>query len=263
MTIVVLSPHRDDAAFSLGLTIDGFLAAGHTVSVLNCFTQTAFAPYSDADNLHANDRLSFVSALRRREDQAWNKLLGGRLRFQDLDLLDAPLRLACSVEDVLTIATRPGDRAVARVAGAVAKLLRTAPANDLALVAPLAIGSHIDHRVVQQAVLDAVGDAAIPLAFYEDLPYAAREDGEATHLGSQDNVPAPDLEAVFTESPRADPASAVQRKTHLLQCYDSQVDSDAVRAMAEFALRYGGRERLWANAAWRAAGLGVAEQMDQ
>ena len=70
MIFVVLSPHRDDAAFSLGLAVDSWLAAGHSVSVLNFFTQSAYAPYSDVETLHANDRVSFVSAVRRREDVA-------------------------------------------------------------------------------------------------------------------------------------------------------------------------------------------------
>ena len=120
MKILILSPHRDDAAFSLGLAIDTWLAAGHRVQVLNFFTQSLYAPYSDAESLHQNDRVSFVSAVRRREDIAWNKLLRDRLEFHDLDLQDAPLRLNCDLGELPTLEIRAGDRALARAAGAIA-----------------------------------------------------------------------------------------------------------------------------------------------
>jgi len=38
MKITVLSPHRDDAAFSVGLAIAEWLNAGYAVEVVNCFT---------------------------------------------------------------------------------------------------------------------------------------------------------------------------------------------------------------------------------
>gem|GEM_PF-6042353 len=34
-------------------------------------------------------------------------------------------------------------------------------------------------------------------------------------------------------------------------CYDSQIDESVTTEIAEFSRRYGGRERLWGNAAWR------------
>ncbi len=259
MTIVVLSPHRDDAAFSLGLSIDAWLAQGHTVSVLNCFTQSTYAPYSDVEALHANDRVSFVSALRRREDNAWNKLATNRLSFHDLDLLDAPLRVACAVDEVLTVEMRPGDRALARTEGAVAKLARKAQANGVFVAVPLAMGGHIDHRIVRQAALNALGATPMPVAFYEDLPYAARLDGaEDPALRAAETWP--DLFAGFALGEPAGLEDAMRRKTRIAECYDSQVDSEAIRSMAEFAGRYGGRERLWADAAWRASGLLVSEE---
>lgn len=250
MKITVVSPHRDDAAFSLGLTIEAWMRAGHVVSVLNCFTQSEYAPYSDVSTVHGNDRVSFVSALRRREDIAWNKLLGGRLKFVDLDLLDAPLRLACEVEEVLTVDIRAGDRALTRVAGAIAKLARAG--SEVAFVAPLGVGGHIDHRVARQAALNTLREAPVAMAFYEDLPYAARE-GEAETLQAQTMALEADLQPVFSEPERSDAEAAVARKRRAADCYDSQIDSEVVSTLAQFALRYGGRERMWCNVAWRAA----------
>ena len=250
MKIVIVSPHRDDAAFSLGLTIEHWLSAGHTIQILNCFTQSEYAPYSDVSSLHNNDRRSFASALRQREDAAWNKLLRGRLHIADLDLLDAPLRLACRVDDVTTLEIRPGDRAVARVAGAIAKAAR----HGAALVAPLAVGGHIDHRVVHQAALASLAPASAPFSFYEDLPYAARP-GAAEQLAGLAAGTGLELKPGFASQVSPDPQAEVVRKERIAQCYDSQIDSAVVTQIAEFSMSYVGRERLWVTSAWRAAGL--------
>ena len=254
MRIVVISPHRDDAAFSLGLSIEDWLQAGHRVEILNCFTQSEYAPFSDVDSLHGNDKRSFVSAVRRREDVAWNKLVGGRLKITDLDLLDAPLRLACSVDEVLTIEIRPGDRAVARVAGAVRKLAEKAEPGQIGLVLPLAIGDHIDHRVVHHAAMEALAMAAVPLAFYEDLPYAAQPGADET-IEARAKATGFELTPSFTHEVSAAVADLVRRKHRIAEGYDSQIDNDVAWQLASFAERYGGRERLWANPAWRTSAL--------
>ncbi len=222
--------------------------------MLNCFTQSEYAPYSDAESLHANDRVSFVSALRKREDVAWAKLLRNKVAISDLDLLDAPLRLVCGVDQVLTLEIRSGDRAVARVAGAIAKLARVGPVETLAIVLPLAIGGHIDHRVTRQAGLEALAASPIPVAFYEDLPYAARPgfDGEISSCVEATGLR---LQPCFTADAAEDAAARIARKRCMAECYDSQIDSQVAAQITDFARHYGGRERLWANQAWRKSPL--------
>ena len=254
MKIAVLSPHRDDAAFSLGLSVEAWLAAGHKVHVLNCFTQSAYAPFSDAESLHRNDRTSFVSATRRREDLAWNKLLGGKLQMTDLDLLDAPLRLACEVTEVLTMPIRAGDRAVARVSGAIAKLAR----KEYAIALPLAIGGHIDHRVTREAGLDALAGVPRAIAFYEDLPYAARPHASSGIAASAEETGLA-LQPSFATAPFDSADAQVARKLRMAECYDTQIDSDDAASIASFSKEYSGRERLWANEMWRCSELAVEE----
>lgn len=254
MKIVVVSPHRDDAAFSLGLSIQRWLDAGHAVSVLNCFTRSQYAPYSDVEALHTNDRTSFVSALRRREDVAWARRYQGTISFHDLDLLDAPLRLACAVDEVLSAEIRAGDRAVARVAGAIAKIVRKAGA--VAVIGPLAVGGHVDHRVVRQAVLQTVDQNAVPLALYEDLPYAARE-GAAAELPMMASELLAEPVSCFAAQPWMGQDAAQALKMRFAECYDSQIDSEVAASIASFCSRYAGRERLWANAAFLECALGV------
>ena len=247
LKIVVVSPHRDDAAISLGLSVDAWLAAGRSVNVMNCFTRSVYAPFSDAYSLHENDRLSYVTALRAREDMAWSKLYRGPLTLSDLRLKDAPLRFRCSAEEVLGRPVSPTDKAI----GVIRKGLSRSGGN--AFVLPLAVGGHVDHRTACEASAPAAA-GEVPCAFYEDLPYAARPDGAeqvehavvdaATLLGEP-------LQPIFVAAPPVNVDEAVARKRRMAQLYDSQIDTDVVDQIASFCTRYDGRERLWTNAAWR------------
>jgi LmbE family N-acetylglucosaminyl deacetylase len=242
--IVVLSPHRDDAAFSLSLAIEAWIAQGHAVEVINCFTRSAFAPFSDADSLHPNDRLSYVTALRLREDEVWSRQYGKRLSLTDLRLKDAPIRLRCSHEELFTLPVDPADKAIEKIR----KALERAPTD--ALVLPLTIGGHLDHRTAQQAALIA---PATRLAFYEDLPYSAHPDNVET-IETAAYALNRTLQPTFASGPK-DVATATQRKYKLALCYDSQIDDAATNDIANFCARYQGRERLWANESWRASEL--------
>jgi LmbE family N-acetylglucosaminyl deacetylase len=251
MKIVVLSPHRNDAAFSLGLTIESWLEQGHAVEVMNVFTRTEHAPFSDAGSLHPNDRASFASAVRKREDEAWAKLYAGvagrgRLTFDDLNLKDAPLRLHCSPAEVQSRVPLLTEKVMLKLT----RSLETARAD--ALVLPLGVGNHVDHLTVRMGALPA-DSGKQALAFYEDLPYAAQEPSAldaAVQAGSlAAGVP---LQPCFAGGERPIEA-AVTHKRRMTLCYDSQIDDATADAIAGFCGQYEGRERLWVNAAWRAA----------
>ena len=256
--LVVVSPHRADAAFSLGLSIEHWLGAGHAVQVVNCFTRSEYAPFSDVGSLHPHDRASFASAVRRKEDVAWSKQMKGKFSIQDLDMMDAPLRLACGVDEVATVEIRPGDRAVARVTGAIEKAARGAQEVNAALAIPLSVGEHIDHRVVYRAAIGVLQTATLPFAFYEDLPYSARpgQEGAPETKAAEAGL---DLQPAFAVAALKDPEIAVKRKRRVAECYDSQVDSAEVEQIAEFSLRYAGRERVWGSPAWLESALCTRE----
>ncbi len=245
VTIVVLSPHRDDAAFSVGLAVSSWLKSGNAVEVLNCFSRSEYAPYSDVHSVHANDRMSFATALRSREDECWRKLCGNKLTISDLRLKDAPIRFHCSLEEIGGLGIRSEEKAFLKIRSAIAE--RRGP-----LVLPLGIGAHVDHVTAREAALAAVDDAK-PIAFYEDLPYAVWADAAvAEDIAEELSLRLKcDLLPVFAGE-EADAEIAVAGKRRFALCYDSQIDDGEVTQIAEFSRRYGGRERLWANAAWRA-----------
>jgi hypothetical protein len=224
--------------------VKSWLAAGHAVQVLNCFTRSEYAPYSDADSVHENDRMSFVTALRKREDECWAKLCGSRLTLTDLRLKDAPIRFHCSLNKVFELPVRSEEKPFAKIRSHVAGC-------NSALVLPLGIGAHVDHLTAREAALSAL-DPSRPYAFYEDMPYAALGPASAAGALAEEigNRVGCELSPAFVREPDA-LENAMSSKRRFALCYDSQVNDDAVNQIAEFCGHYAGRERLWANEAWR------------
>ena len=247
MNILVLSPHRDDAAFSLSLSISHWLQQGHTVSLLNVFTRSLYAPYSDAESVHENDRLSYVSAMRRREDEAFLKQLPG-LTMTDLNIKDAPIRLHCDSSIVCDMDVDPNDTAFPKITKAIQAALAAKPGT--ALVVPLGLGHHVDHRVVRDAALPLTPNA--PCTFYEELPYATREGVQVDLTRFREDTEHryhEDLHPVLCHGTHTRPAD-FKRRIALL--YNSQIDSALADTIAGFAHRYHGAERSWANHDWLA-----------
>jgi LmbE family N-acetylglucosaminyl deacetylase len=244
--IVVVSPHRDDAAFSLSLAIGAWLERGHAVEVVNCFTRSEYAPFSDVSSVHANDRMTYVTALRLKEDESWRKQFGAgakRLSLKDLNVKDGPLRMHCGLEELAAVAVNPVDKAM----GKIQKALEGADA----VLLPLALGGHVDHRTAREASV-ALAGSQLPCGFYEDLPYALEVGAEAiaeAALGA-----GVELMPAFVGG-ELEVEAAVKRKRRMALCYDSQIEDAMAEQMAAFCAQWGGRERLWANAAWRASEL--------
>ena len=240
--MVVVSPHLDDAAFSLSLAIESWLERGWVVEVINCFMRSEHAPFADMVAVHENDRRTYVSGLRAKEDESWRKRLGagrGRdLRAVNLNLKDAPMRLRCLTEEVFGLATNPEDKSWGKILRAVEEACADA---RTALVLPLALGGHVDHRTVVEAVSPWVkANPGRPVGFYEDLPYAARLSEE--EIGAVAAGLGLELRQVMVG---AGDEGAVERKRKMVLSYDSQIEDETAAEMAGFAEKYGGRERVW------------------
>jgi LmbE family N-acetylglucosaminyl deacetylase len=255
LKILILSPHRDDAAFSLSIAITNWLIAHHTVSILNVFTRSRYAPYSDAGFVHENDELSYVSAMRLREDEHFlrrithdlPKGLKKNLNMIDLNLKDAPIRLRLPLEDLSDTLVNPTDHAIEKIRKALAKQSEAGAME--ALVLPAALGNHVDHLTVREAAMSFT--AVPPTAFYEDLPYATTHPSAATDLESLREAASRRNDPLSSVLYRID--SAVEYKRRLVLGYASQIEDEAGTLISEFASRYDGGERLWVNQAWHGA----------
>jgi hypothetical protein len=241
LKITVVSAHRGDAALALGLSVAAWLEQRHAVEVVSCFTRSESAPFSDVGSLHANDRMSFASATRKREDECWAKMLRGKFTLTDLNMKDAPLRLHCDPHEVFGLMVNLEEKSAVKIRKAIER-----SCAEL-LVVPLALDGHVD-RVMARDAGAAHLQATLPVAFYEDLPQALSFSDRA--LRDAALAVRKDLEDAFVAAAWAD---AVARKRRVAWCYDSQIDEATTLQIAEFCLRYEGRERLWANAAWKAA----------
>lgn len=159
---VILSSHLDDAAFCLGAALlEGALGQ---VEVINSFTVSDYAATSAAG------QTSRVTDIRRREDDRFFARIPN-LRSTCLDRLDAPLRLGIPWQTVCDARSLRSSEEEIRILLAALET-HLGAARDALVLAPLALGHHIDHRVVRQAALRHLHTGGA-VGFYEDLPYAA------------------------------------------------------------------------------------------
>ena len=159
--VIVISPHIDDAAFSLASTLKLLVRAGSTVKIVNCFTLTRFAPFV------GNERLTPMTR-RRHEEEVFLHQLGGNSQADDLGLQDAPGRTGLGLRAVVIQPASARDIVVTALQ-LVERLERMG--GDTTVLAPLAIGNHPDHYIARLAALEKY--RRLPIAFYEDLPYTA------------------------------------------------------------------------------------------
>ena len=153
---LVFSPHRDDAAISIG----GWLARACTTArivVANLVTRSnSISVHIRGGQVRGEPR---VSKWRQIEDELAASILG--VELEKGFLRDAPLR------------PPGGDYFGAFVAATHRLFSRVKPVH---VVAPLGLG-HSDHRFTHEAVIHnlsrwATEPRSLSISFYEDLPYA-------------------------------------------------------------------------------------------
>ena len=120
---------------------------------------------------------------------------------------------------------------------------------------PLGLGGHVDHVTARDVALSALATVGIPVAFYEELPEAADAAAEVDVAVAQLMLAVQSKLEPVLGGEAGEVEDAVAKKRRVAWCYDSQIDEAATTEIAEFCRRFEGRERIWANAAWRAQGL--------
>ncbi|WP_435017222.1 PIG-L deacetylase family protein [Tundrisphaera sp. TA3] len=172
-TALVISPHLDDAAFSCGGTIASLARQGWRVVLATAFTASVPDPAGFALACQLDKGLGpevDYMALRRDEDLACGRALGVS-EVLWLDLPEAPHRGYGSPAELFG-PMRTEDRIAEPLVDAIQSLIgRYEPA---VIFAPQGVGGHVDHRQVIAAMQDSALTPACPVAWYRDLPYAAR-----------------------------------------------------------------------------------------
>ncbi len=168
---LALSPHLDDAAFSCGGTLARLVRMGWEVTVATVFTRSVPSPTGFALACQLDKGLAAevdYMALRRDEDATACAALGVRPLW--LDFAEAPHR-GYADAPALFAAPRADDDTLAPLCGALDDLVHAAP--DL-ILAPQAIGGHVDHVLVALALRLVLPAEAPPVLWWTDFPYAMR-----------------------------------------------------------------------------------------
>lgn len=173
MSWIYLSPHLDDVVLSCGGLLWEQAQAGESVSIWTFFAGDAppgsFSRF--AKSLHKRwQTADQAPAIRRKEDLAACKILGAGCRH--FSIPDCIYRRSENGEllyplkgDILGPVHHEDGLLIDRLADEITQLLHI----GASLVSPLAIGNHLDHRLVRAAVEKA---SYKPL-YYADYPYVA------------------------------------------------------------------------------------------
>ncbi|WP_369054355.1 PIG-L family deacetylase [Kineococcus terrestris] len=177
--VVAVSPHLDDAAFSAGGFLAGLAAAGADVLLLTVYTATVPDPRGFALACQLDKGLDAdvdYMALRRAEDAAAVGALG--VRGRHLPLAEAPHRGYTSAAALFGDVVAGDDDQPEVVAEHVRAVLEEEFGDgsggvDL-LLGPQALGDHVDHRHVRDAVDLLRAGRDLPVSRWADTPYLLR-----------------------------------------------------------------------------------------
>jgi LmbE family N-acetylglucosaminyl deacetylase len=173
-TVVAVSPHLDDAAFSAGGALAWMAGQGWNVIVATVFSATVPDPEGFALRCQTDKGLkpdADYMAIRRAEDLAAGEALG--VRMMHLPLPEAPHRGYADAA-ALFGPLRPDD-----MPAPVAELLRGLLSDwrPHLILAPQAVGGHVDHVLVVQALRQVTPE--VPVGWWADFPYTRRADTPA------------------------------------------------------------------------------------
>jgi LmbE family N-acetylglucosaminyl deacetylase len=234
--VVIVSPHPDDVAFSLGASLER-RASRRQVHVVNLFSRQEYS-------VLAEDAASTARRLTAEEGRAAAHL---RYDVSFADLPEAALRDRRHLRDILAdldaVAWTPLDHEMARVSERLV-LDRLHCLQPSLLMAPLAAG-HVDHFITAVAVILAwrvhrSAGGTMSLVFYEDLPYAAQE-------RAVDDACARLRRLGLTLRPILLPAAGIEGKSEAIAWYTSQVRERLRKVIIDYACSFGPRpaERVW------------------
>lgn len=222
--IEILSPHIDDAAFSLACFILQKSDESVPIEITTCFSISDYLANGNGSNL-----LEEVVRIRKAEDRDFSRQLKPSVKFNYLDLDDAPLRgyQKCGFQDRFSEADQRQ----------ITSLQAYLKSKDSPIIVPLGLGNHVDHIICQHAA-ETVQNRIF--AFYEDLPYAGRIP-EAEILERVEYI---QNSSRLRLTPFIVGASYIHRKEQLCSLYPSQLKDWYLEKILHQLNRLQG-ERLW------------------
>jgi LmbE family N-acetylglucosaminyl deacetylase len=224
----ILSPHPDDAAFSVGGLLHRRCFSSATIVTI--FGKTNFLGVAGFQS-----EWHEATGTRKREDEAFARLVGATLIYRCHP--EAALRVAPCEDVIFNPATDP--LCPPGLADDLAEIL-VEKTPDL-ILAPLGLGGHIDHLLVRSIAPCLAETCGAALGYYEDLPYAGR-------------IPLPKILGLVSEvnselAPiKVNLAGSLQSKLKSLSVYQTQTVPATVDVIRQHAMNLcplDGAERLW------------------
>lgn len=230
---VILSPHSDDAAFSVGGLLMGNLLP-KPVTIITVFGVSNYAN----GQFHRDWRT--ISCLRHAEDIRFANVVGANL--ETLEFPEAGVRVAPSFDVLFVI---DGVASEPALTASLQQELHTrlAALRPAVVLAPLGLGQHRDHIAVRVAAREPAESLKALLLYYEDLPYA--------DTMTQDVIRDKALSVLANDAGFLTfflREKLLQRQLEAIDVYHSQVDIDVRDAICRYSQRYEpchGGQRLW------------------
>lgn len=172
--ILVLSPHLDDAAFSLGPLLAKY-SKSTPIIVATAFSKSVYTLSEFALACQLDKGLSVdddYMDIRKNEDLRWAAAMGVHTFYGELP--EAPHRGYDSAA-ALFGPLLPEIEVRMQLFQWVTSLLRHH--EPRALVSPLGIGNHVDHILIKETA-ERFDAHKVPVYFYRDLPYAGNGKNE-------------------------------------------------------------------------------------
>lgn len=216
---IILSPHSDDAAFSLGgLLLSGFFKYTEVLMVFSV---------SNCTISHIKDHAEVITQIRKNEDRDFFGLCKSKVHLGYLDVPDAPIRLEIESSNVFNRFPSDEDQ---EICNKISCFIKESYSSDIVIYSPLALGNHIDHLIVFEAAC-TLASKGYTVIFYEDLPYAANYvDGQIEKkIRSLENSTG---KKFFNSIIRTD--ISITEKVNAINIFKSQIDASIVERITSY-----------------------------
>jgi len=243
-----VSPHLDDAIYSCGGTLAKLIKEKNEVLIATVFSASPLAAgslSSFAQEIHkrwqqANPDSTDLVEIRRTEDAAACEVLN--IEYTHLDFLDCIYRnnsqgWLYDTDEKLFGTVDDSENELKQEIIQKVQLIENL-GKQTKVYCPLAIGDHVDHQLVKQALTES--DLADQLIFYQDYPYVETfPDSLATQTQNMDP----------TEEPIS--YSDVELKIKAMAAYSSQVstfwndEQDLANKVKAYQESQNNSERYW------------------
>lgn len=211
-TILVLSPHLDDAAFSVGPVLAELSSRVHIV-VATAFTKSEFNLSDFALACQLDKGLPKdvdYMAIRRQEDMEWSKRIG--VKAVHGAFAEAPHRGYRSAKELFgpLLACDQLDKPLTSW---LKNLIFTV--NPSTVLCPIGLGNHVDHQWIRKVASTTFG-LKWPLFFFKDQPYAAHTSSDCPQhfLGNESSWR--DINVPFSKL-------SVDKARFAAEAYESQI----------------------------------------